>query len=259
MKDQLIEHLKKTPRFYLLFSGGFDSSAILGCAVEAGVEVMPVWIDNGFNRAREAQIRQQAANLGCDRLEVIKMVPDSRVVDNPVDRCYHCKGHIIHPLISRKDAPVFDGTNASDKGNYRPGLKALKEGNVRSPLAEIGLSAGHTLDIAMSLGADWNIAQMESCLATRFNYKLPLSDQKMDVLRDLEQLIVMATGDYQVRCRLDDEAHLRIECKTQKTFIQLIEPTFKTRVVEMGKKIATFVTLDLEGSRKNAYDKLLGL
>jgi uncharacterized protein len=259
MQERLIEYLKKTPRFYLLFSGGFDSSALLGCAVAAGVEVMPVWIDNGFNRAREAQIRQQAANLGCDRLEVIKMVPDGVVSGNPVDRCYYCKGQIVRPIVGRKDAPVFDGTNSSDQGNYRPGLKAIREGNVRSPLADLGVSADQTRQIALELGADEAIAQMESCLATRFRYNLTISNEKIEVIREIEQQIVAVTGDYHVRCRLDDEDHLRIECRNQSTFLHLVDPLFRAKVVEIGKKIATFVTLDLEGARKNAYDKLLGL
>jgi uncharacterized protein len=259
VKDQLINYLKKTNRFYLMFSGGFDSSAILGSALEAGLDVVPVWIDNGFNRVTEKDIRQQAANMGCYNLEIIRMQPHQNVLKNPVDRCYHCKGQIIHPVISRKDAPVFDGTNASDSTNYRPGVKALRKGGVKSPLAELQITKEQARELAITLGADPVIANMEGCLATRFNYKVEITTEKLNILREIEQYILKTTGDHHLRCRLDDEDHLRIECRSQAAFLKLIEPEFREKIVKTGKQIATFVTLDLEGARKNAFDKKLGL
>ncbi len=259
MKELLISHLKKTGKFYLMFSGGFDSSSILGCAIEAGVEVIPVWIDNGFNRVTEKEIRQQAANMGCTNLEIISMKPQTEVLKNPVDRCYHCKGQIINPVIDRKDAPVFDGTNASDSANYRPGVKALRKGGVQSPLAELKITKEQARTMAITMGADPEIAHMEGCLATRFNYHVNITPLRLKTLRTIEQEILKSTGDYHLRCRLDDEDHLRIECRNQATFMKLIEPEFRKKIVEKGKEIATFVTLDLEGARKNAFDKKLGL
>lgn len=259
MKEILINHLKKTPSFCLLFSGGFDSCSILGCAMEAGLDVKPVWIDNGFNRVTEKEIREQAANMGCDNLEIIPMTPAPNVMKNPVDRCYHCKRQLINPVISRKGIPVFDGTNASDSANYRPGVKALRQGGVRSPLAEVSISKEQARTIAITMGADPLIANMEGCLATRFNYHVKITNERLQILRDIEQTILKATGDYHLRCRMDDEDHLRIECRDKATFIKLIDPDFRNLIVEKGKQIATFVTLDLEGARKNAFDKKLGL
>ena len=259
MKDILTNHLKQTPTFYLLFSGGFDSCSILGCALQAGLDVKPVWINNGFNRVTEKEIRKQAANLGCHHLEVISMTPHKKVMGNPVDRCYHCKGQLISPVISDKNLPVFDGTNASDSQNYRPGVKALRQGGVRSPLAELNITKEQARTMAITMGADPLIANMEGCLATRFNYNLPITPERLETIRDIEQDILRTTGDYHLRCRMDDEEHLRIECRNQATFLQLIEPGYRTKIVEKGKHIATFVTLDLEGARKNAFDKKLGL
>ncbi len=259
MKDILIEFLKKTGRFYLLFSGGFDSSAILGCAVEAGVQVTPIWINNGFNRVTEKEIMNQAENLGCQNLETKNLIPTNKILENPVDRCYHCKGQLIHPVISRQDAPVFDGTNASDSGHYRPGIQALRKGNVRSPLAELNITKEQARQIAITLGADPVTANMESCLATRFNYKTTITTRRLEVIRRIEHQILRETGDYHLRCRMDDDDHLRIECREQSTFLQLTDPHFRQDIVACGKQIATFVTLDLEGARKNAFDKKLGL
>ncbi len=242
-----------------MFSGGFDSCSILGCAIEAGLNVVPVWIDNGFNRVTATEIRQQAENMGCKSLEVIKLEPAGNVLANPFDRCYHCKGQIINPVISRKDAPVFDGTNASDTANYRPGVKALRQGGVQSPLAELNITKDQTREMAVTMGADPVIANMESCLATRFNYQTPITQARLDTIRIIEQQILKATGDHHLRCRMDDEDHLRIECRAESTFLKLIDPLFRQQITETGKRIATFVTLDLEGARKNAFDKKLGL
>ncbi len=259
MKELLIKYLKKTDRFYLMFSGGFDSCSILGCAIEAGTDVIPVWIDNGFNRATEKEIRIQAGNMGCPNLEVITLLPDTEILTNPVDRCYHCKGQIIHPVISRKDAPVFDGTNASDSENYRPGVKALRKGGIKSPLADLNITKDQARELAVTMGADPVIANMESCLATRFNYGTQITSKRLNAIRSIEQRILKATGDYHVRCRLDDDDHLRIECRSQTTFLKLVEPQFRQQTTDTGKQIATFVTLDLEGARKNAFDKILRL
>ncbi|MFW5754159.1 MAG: exoenzyme S synthesis protein B [Marinilabiliaceae bacterium] len=259
MKDLLIKYLQENGRFYLMFSGGFDSCSILGSAIEGKVDVVPVWIDNGFNRITEKEIRKQAQNLGCHNLEVIPMGPSDKVLENPVDRCYHCKGQIIHPVISRKDAPVFDGTNASDSGSYRPGVKALKKGGVRSPLAELNITKDQTRELAITMGADPVIANMESCLATRFNYRTHITHERIEAIRTIEQKILKETGDHHIRCRMDDDDHIRIECRDQATFQQLIDPDFRHEITEAGKSITTFVTLDLEGARKNAFDTKLGL
>jgi pyridinium-3,5-biscarboxylic acid mononucleotide sulfurtransferase len=259
VRELLISHLKKTKRFYLMFSGGFDSCSILGCAVAAGLDVMPVWINNGFNRVTEEKIREQAANMGCHSLEVISQNPESKVLENPVNRCYHCKGQLILPLTSKHDTPVFDGTNASDSTNYRPGVKALREGSIRSPLAELNISKEQAREIAVAMGADPFIANMEGCLATRFNYNLKITPKRLDVIREIETLILENTGDYHLRCRMDDEEHLRIECRDKITFMKLIDPGFREQIVQIGKQIVTFVTMDLEGARKNAFDKKLGL
>lgn len=255
----LATHLAKEKKFYLLFSGGFDSSAILGCAIKAGVEVIPVWIDNGFNRASVEQIKQQAANLGCSHLEVLKVHPSAGVLANPVERCFHCKGELASPVVAFGDAPVFDGTNASDNHSYRPGLKALRNLGVRSPLQELAITKDEAIEMAVSLGADPTLANMEGCLATRFNYNQPISFDQIEVIRTIEQLVITKTGDYHIRCRVDDKDHLRLECRHQATFMLLIEPAFRLHLVELGQKVATFVTLDLEGARKNMFDKIRNL
>ena len=260
MQETLLTRLlAETGKFYLLYSGGFDSSAILGCAIKAGANVTPVWIDNGFNRADEKHIRQQAENMGCMHLKVIQVIPTAKVLTNPVERCFFCKGELAAPVVRFGDGVVFDGTNASDNQSYRPGLQALRNLGVRSPLQELGITKDDSVEMAVTLGADPFLANMEGCLATRFNYNHPITFGQLDVIRRMEQSIIEQTGDYHVRCRVDDKDHLRIECRSEGTYMLLVAPAFRASMIEMGRKVATFVTLDLEGARKNMFDKIRNL
>ncbi|MCW3785084.1 exoenzyme S synthesis protein B [Plebeiibacterium sediminum] len=251
---KLEERLKQIGDSYLMFSGGLDSCAILGTAIKAGIHITPVWINNGFGRASEDEIRKQAQNMGAHHLKVIDITPTKTVVSNPDNRCYFCKNQIIEAIKHlEKDAVIMDGTTGSDNG-YRPGRKALNEQGVISPLAELNISSTQAKDIALSLGANKQIADLESCIATRFNYLQPLTDDRLKVLKEIEHLIIEETEDFNVRCRLDDNDHIRIELSDSNSFLAFNDPDFRNAVIELGEKLALFTTLDLKPSRPNAYD-----
>ncbi len=252
---KLEKRLREIGNSYLMFSGGLDSCAILGIAKKVGIKVIPVWINNGFGRASEEDIQNQAKNMGVPELKIIKITPTKSVVNNPQDRCYHCKYQIIEATKQlEKDAVIMDGTTGSDNG-YRPGRKALNENRVISPLAELDISSSQAKEIAISLGADKEIADLESCMATRFNYLQPLHKNHLKILKEIEHLIISKTGDYNVRCRLDDADHIRIELSSNESFIAFNDLNFRNIVIALGEKLALFTTLDLKPSRPNSYDK----
>ncbi len=252
--DALVQKLKEVGDSYLMFSGGLDSCAILGAAQLAQVKVTPVWINNGFGRANEYLINKQAGLLGNNDLKVILIEPEETVLYNPVDRCYHCKGQIISAIkkISLSN-PIMDGTTGSDNG-YRPGRKALNEYGVISPLAELDISSTEAKDMALKMGADKSIADLESCLATRVNYNLPLTVESLQVVREIEQSIINETGDFNVRCRLDDTDHVRIELASEESYTAVLDKDFREKLVKLGQQVAMFTTIDLQASRPNAYD-----
>lgn len=254
--NQLIQYFKQNPTGILLFSGGFDSSCLLGAAVKANADIIPFWIDNGFNRCIENEIRQQAQNLGSTLFQSVMITPSQRVSLNPGDRCYHCKTQIIETL-KKKGAILFDGTTASDAGKYRPGAKALAESGVLSPLAQLGITQTQTRQLAIELGASADIAQKESCMATRFNYDQLINPERLEVIREIEGFMIDKTGDYNVRCRVDDNDHVRIELGLTKSFQAIMQPDIRQHLSDIGNRAALFTSIDLKPSRPNEYDKRL--
>lgn len=251
--EKLIGFFKSNPPLTLMYSGGYDSSTLLGAAMRAKADVLPVWVSNGFNRASEQQVRQQAAHMGCHHLEVVTLEASDTVCENPENRCYHCKGQIIK-AVAGFGRPIIDGTTASDTG-YRPGLKALQEAGVRSPLADLGITRAETHHLAKKMGIDSHLAELEGCLATRFNYRQLITEKRLEAIRQIEHLIIAISGDTNVRCRFDDEEHIRIEVSASNSLQFLVNESIRTRLVETGKQVALFVTFDLQPSRPNEYDK----
>jgi uncharacterized protein len=252
--ETLQELFEQEEKYILLFSGGFDSSAVLGAAIHAGIDVLPVWVDNGMNRATEDEISEQARNLGTERLKILDIEPGKQVCSNPSNRCYFCKSELLE-MTGSPGHMTLDGTTADDLGKYRPGSVALDEHGVQSFLAKAGLDHQDAIVIARHFGADDHLAGIESCLATRLKYGLGITHERLAAIRDLERYVISKTGDYDVRCRLDDEEHLRVELKKENSFGKLASPEFREKLVEKGGGIAMFITVDMKGSRPNEYDK----
>lgn len=253
-QQALINWFHSNRKGYLLFSGGFDSSAVLGAAMKAGADIRPIWVDNGFNRATAEEMIIQARNLGAEKLNVIEVTPGSTVVENPVKRCYFCKKHIL-AQVPKDGLPIYDGTTASDLGNYRPGKQALDEFNVLSPLAELGITSWETKEIAIAFGADPLLADLESCLATRINYKHFLTPERIAAIREVENLFVETTGDFHVRCRIDDADHMRVELSKPESYLAIADEEFRQKLFDIGGKVCLFVMIDVKRSRPNEYDK----
>ncbi|NPA36893.1 MAG: exoenzyme S synthesis protein B [Chlorobi bacterium] len=255
-KEQLIDFFSRYKEGHLLYSAGMDSSALLGAAVKAGCKLVPYWIDNGFNRTAADDIRKQAENLGSDLLRVNGVKPNSDVESNSNQRCFHCKNQILD-TIPVDGNPVFDGTTASDLGGFRPGRRALREYGVISPLAELGITSEEARLIAKDFGAEPYLAEMESCLATRINYDIPITKERLDAIRRIEKYVIEQTGDFDVRCRIDDEDHIRIEFKKKDSYKYIADEKFRRTLFELGKPVSLFVTVDVLSSRPNTYDKRL--
>ena len=255
-RDRLTDFFREYPEGHLLFSAGMDSSAVLGAALRAGCKLIPHWIDNGFNRTVAEDIRKQAENLGSGLFRINDVTPDSKVKGNSNQRCYHCKNQILDK-IPNDGMPVFDGTTASDIGGFRPGRRALREHGVISPLAELGITSAEAREIALSYGADPALADMESCLATRINYDVPITKKRLEAIRNIERLVIGYSGDYDVRCRIDDNDHIRIELKKPESFNILTDKKLRKKLFDLGKDISLFVTIDVLTSRPNTYDQRL--
>ena len=169
----LEQFFQENPRCALGFSGGVDSAYLLYAGVRAGADIRPYFIKTAFQPAFElADAQKLAAGLGVE-VTVLELdaLADPRVAANPADRCYFCKQNLFRTLKERAVAdgyPVLlDGTNASDEAGDRPGMRALAELSVRSPLRECGLTKAEIRARSREAGLFTWDKPAYACLATR--------------------------------------------------------------------------------------------
>ena len=169
----LEQFFQENPRCALGFSGGVDSAYLLYAGVKAGADIRPYFIKTAFQPAFElADARKLAEGLGAE-VTVLELdaLADPRVAANPADRCYYCKQNLFRTLKERAIAdgyPVLlDGTNASDEAGDRPGMRALAELSVRSPLRECGLTKAEIRARSREAGLFTWDKPAYACLATR--------------------------------------------------------------------------------------------
>ena len=169
----LEQFFQENPRCALGFSGGVDSAYLLYAGVKAGADIRPYFIKTAFQPAFElADAQKLAAGLGAE-VAVLELdaLADPKVAANPADRCYYCKQNLFRTLKERAIAdgyPVLlDGTNASDEAGDRPGMRALAELSVRSPLRECGLTKDEIRARSREAGLFTWDKPAYACLATR--------------------------------------------------------------------------------------------
>ena len=169
----LEQFFQENPRCALGVSGGVDSAYLLYAGVKAGADIKPYFIKTAFQPAFElADAQKLAEGLGVE-VTVLELdaLADPRVAANPADRCYYCKQNLFRTLKDRAIAdgyPVLlDGTNASDEAGDRPGMRALAELSVRSPLRECGLTKAEIRARSREAGLFTWDKPAYACLATR--------------------------------------------------------------------------------------------
>lgn len=207
----LQEFFAEHPKAALGFSGGVDSSYLLWAAVNAGADIAPYYIQTAFQPAFELEDAQRLCVQIGVKLNVIQLdaLADPRVAANPANRCYYCKVGLFGALRARAKADgydlLLDGTNASDDAGDRPGMKALREMEVRSPLRECGLTKAMIRQESRKAGLFTWDKPAYACLATRVPTGRTITSE---LLRRVEgaETALFAMGFTDFRVRLYDEA-----------------------------------------------------
>ena len=215
--ERLQDHLRRTRRAALLFSGGLDSSLLLAvaartlgpglCAITfVGPHIAPGEAAAAFRLARRLGVRHLWRSF--DPL----VLPDFR--ENTLRRCYACKRAIIAQaweLCREQGAQevLWDGTNLDDLGDFRPGLQAARELGVVSPLLAAGLNKAAIRALSRSLGLPWQ-KPPQSCLATRFPYGATLTREALKRVGRGEAWL-RARGFSRLRLRAPAEGRARLE------------------------------------------------
>ena len=170
---ELADFFARHPKAALGFSGGVDSSYLLWSAKQCGADVRPYFIKTAFQPAFELEdARRLCRDVGAE-LTILELdaLADEAVAENPADRCYHCKRNLFGTLTQRARADgyclLLDGTTASDDAGDRPGMRALRELEVRSPLRECGLTKAEIRARSKAAGLFTWDKPAYACLATR--------------------------------------------------------------------------------------------
>lgn len=204
----LREFFKEHNKIALAFSGGTDSAFLLSEAVKAGADVRPYYIRSQFQPEFEYEDAMNLAKeLGVEVTVIeLDVLSDEKVRSNPENRCYFCKNRIFSAILSKAKEDgyhtVIDGTNASDSYDDRPGMKALQEMKVLSPLRICGITKDEVRERSKEAGLfTWN-KPAYACLATRLEAGVEID---IETLRKVERseaaLMDMGFTDFRVRVR----------------------------------------------------------
>lgn len=202
----LEEFFKENSRVALGFSGGVDSSYLLYAALKYGANVHAYYIKTCFQPQFEYDDAMRMAKLLGANVTVLNLdaLADENVVKNPKNRCYYCKISLFTALKKAALADGFmvllDGTNASDDADDRPGMKALQELKVLSPLRECGLTKSKIRELSKAAGLFTWDKPAYACLATRIPTNTPLdAETLLKVERSEQALMDMGFSDFRVR------------------------------------------------------------
>lgn len=258
--EQLKSVISKYSAATIAFSGGVDSTFLARIAGEVlNDNVLLITASSSTYSSDELEEAKQLA----EQLNLSHKIIESEETDipgfsdNPPDRCYYCKNELFDKIvyIAAKENPggVFDGSNADDIHDYRPGMKALQEKGIVSPLKEAGLTKADIRYYSRQYGLQTADKPAFACLASRFPYGEQITPGKLDRVQYCEREI-RKLGFTQLRARSHQDL-VRLEFVTgelDKAW-ELKDP-----ITRIGKQAGfTFVTIDTTGYRTGAMNEVL--
>ena len=243
----LSQFWKENPKAAIAFSGGVDSAYLLYSATQSGAKVKAYYAKTAFQPAFELEDAKKLANQLGAEMEIlsIDVLSVPHVAENPKNRCYYCKTAIFSAISAAAKADGFDllldGTNASDEASDRPGMQALKELSVRSPLRECGLTKKEIRRLSKEAGLFTYDKPAYACLATRIPTGDTITPEKLSRTEEAEAYLhSLGLRDFRVRT-LGDSARIQVTESDLETVLKN-----RKAIVSHLKALYSGVMLDLE-------------
>lgn len=246
---ELRDFFQECPKVALGFSGGVDSAYLLYAALDHGAQVRPYFIKTAFQPQFELEdARRLCAQLGVELTVVeLDVLQIPGVAENPPDRCYHCKRALFGRLRQQAQADgytvLIDGTNASDDAGDRPGMRALGELSVRSPLRECGITKAQVRALSKEAGLFTWDKPAYACLATRVPTGEAVTPETLRKVEAAEEaLFSLGYSDLRVRvfhgaARLQlPGQQLEQAAKEREAISQALAPWFDTVLLDLKER-----------------------
>lgn len=244
----------------LAFSGGVDSGLLLKAAADAakktGKSVYAVTFDSRLHPSCDLETACRVAKElgGTHHIITVDELEQEDIRHNPVNRCYLCKYHLFSKLREfareRGAGCILDGTNEDDLHAYRPGIRALRELGITSPLAELHMTKQEVKELAADYGISVASRPSTPCMATRIPYGMDIDYAMLERIAEGEAFLRTAVSG-NVRLRLHGNvARIEVDVEAFPQFMEQREDII-TRLRELG---FAYVTLDLEGFRSGSMD-----
>ena len=256
--DQLCASVEKLEKIAVAFSGGVDSTFLIKIAKEClGDSAIAVTVNAPYIAKWEIDEAKELTSSLDVRHHFIELGISDEVLDNPEDRCYKCKKIVFSKIIefatSEGFPTVADGSNADDKKDYRPGMKALDELAVKSPLLENDITKEEIRLWSKALGLETWDKPPYACLLTRLPYNTIVDFKSLEMIERAEKTII-DLGIRAIRVRKhDDIARLEIDKEEMHKILNL---ELMSEIAEALKTIGfEYVTLDLGGYTMGSFNR----
>lgn len=260
---KLIDFMEKVSKndIVVAFSGGVDSSLLLKLACESAfknkTKVYAITIHTSLNRVKEKHLTAELAKkMGAiHKIINIDIFSEGGIADNPRERCYICKKIMFEKVCEFAKSvgvkTIVEGTNYDDLHAHRPGIKALTESGIISPLADVQMSKKEVRMLAEEHNVSTSQRPSTPCLATRFEYGMKLDETELQKVEKAEEF-VKSLGFYNVRVRVHNLV-ARIEVDSN-DIPELLKHR-KDIISYMHKLGYKYVTADLEGFVSGSMDR----
>ncbi len=262
-RDQLLTLIGSLDRCAVAFSAGVDSTVVAKAAALALPDrsVAVTGVSPSLAAGELDEARRLAQLIGIRHLEIdTREMAQSDYTANAPDRCYHCKTELYRQIHDRRDElgvdVILNGANADDLSDFRPGTQAAEEQEIRSPLAECGLTKSDVRALARS----WDLPIWDKpatpCLSSRIAYGERVTTERLQMIDQAEQFL-RSHGLETVRVRYHKGDLARIEVG-ESDVPRLAQIPLRTTLVERLQAIGfKFVALDLVGFRSGSLNVLV--